>query len=84
MRKIFNLLTVLALVAFVSCEKAKEYPWNDAWDKYQHEVTVPEEPDEPSAPVAPAEGKERLVWIDAAANFKDYANSKESISKEVL
>ena len=83
MRKIFNVLTLLALVAFVSCEKAKEYPWNDAWDKYQHEVTVPEEPDEPSGPVAPAEGKERLVWIDAAANFKDYANSKENISKDM-
>ena len=83
MRKIFNVLTILTLVAFVSCEKAKEYPWNDAWDKYQHEVTVPEEPDEPSGPVAPAEGKERLVWIDAAANFKDYANSQENINKDM-
>ena len=83
MRKIFNVLTILTLVAFVSCEKAKEYPWNDAWDKYQHEVTVPEEPDEPSGPVAPAEGKERLVWIDAAANFKDYANSQENINQDM-
>ena len=83
MRKIFNLLTILALLAFISCEKVKEYPWNDAWDKYQHEVTVPEEPDEPSGPVAPAEGKERLVWIDAAANFKDYANSQENINKDM-
>lgn len=82
MRKIFNLLTILALLAFISCEKVKEYPWNDAWDKYQHGEVAPETPDEPAAPVLP-DGKERLVWIDAAANFKDYANSQENINKDM-
>lgn len=82
MRKIYNVLAVLAVILLVSCEKERNYPWNDAWDKYQHGEVAPETPDEPAAPVLP-DGKERLVWIDAAANFKDYANSQENINKDM-
>ena len=41
--------------------------------------TIPstEKPDEPDV----AEAKPRYIWIDAAANFPDYANSKENIAK---
>lgn len=34
-------------------------------------------PDEPDV----AEAKPRYIWIDAAANFPDYANSKENHSQ---
>lgn len=83
MRKILNVLAVLALVLFVSCEKEKNYPWNEAWDKYQHETVVPEGSEDTEPPVAPADGKERLVWIDAAANFKDYANDEAAIAADM-
>jgi uncharacterized lipoprotein YddW (UPF0748 family) len=83
MRKILCVLSVLMLLSAVSCEKAKDYPWNPAWDKYQHEAATPEEPDVPSGPVLPADGKERLVWIDAAANFKDYANDEAKITADM-
>ena len=76
MKKFFNILTILAFVLCVSCVKEKEYPWNDAWDKYQHEIVTPETP-------VPADGKQRLVWIDAAANFRFYANSKLNIKTEM-
>ena len=82
MRKIYNFLAVLAVILFVSCEKERNYPWNDAWDKYGREELIPEEPQGPSTPTVPS-GKERLVWIDAAANFKDYANSQENINKDM-
>ena len=82
MRKIYNFLAVLAVILFVSCEKERNYPWNDAWDKYGREELIPEEPQGPSTPTVPS-GKERLVWIDAAANFKDYANSQENINKDI-
>lgn len=82
MRKIYIFLAVLAVILFVSCEKERNYPWNDAWDKYGREELIPEEPQGPSTPTVPS-GKERLVWIDAAANFKDYANSQENINKDM-
>ena len=36
--------------------------------------------DEPEQPV---EVKPRFIWIDAAANFPDYANSKENIERDL-
>ena len=80
MKKLYNFLIVSALAVFVSCEGEKIYPWNEAWDEYQHEDITPEEPQNP---VLPADGKERLVWIDAAANFKDYANSQDKINADM-
>ena len=38
------------------------------------------EPDDPDV----TEAKPRYVWIDAAANFPDYANSKENIAKDMV
>lgn len=80
MKKLYNFLIVSALAVFVSCEGENIYPWNEAWDEYQHEEISPEEPQNP---VLPADGKERLVWIDAAANFKDYANSQDKINADM-
>lgn len=71
----------MSLAAFVACEKpADENLWNDNWNE---DTQKPEEekPEEEKPEVK--EAKARLVWIDAAANFKDYANSKENISKDM-
>ena len=82
MKRINVLMAVAAVLLFVSCEKTREYPWNDAWDKYQHGEIAPESP-EPEEPTTQTDGKERLVWIDAAANFKDYANDQNKINSDM-
>ena len=76
----------MSLAAFVACEKpADENLWNDNWNedtqKPEEEKPEEEKPEEEKPEVK--EAKARLVWIDAAANFKDYANSKENISKDM-
>ncbi len=43
----------------------------------------PEEPEQPEEPSEPANAKGRFVWIDAAANFKDYANSEAKIDADM-
>ena len=72
----------MSLFCFVACEEVKEYPWNPIWDE-----NTPEEPSEPEEePKEEPEvktGKARLVWIDSAANFDDYANSKSNISADM-
>ena len=35
-------------------------------------------------PTADVDNKPRFVWIDAAANFPDYANNKENIERDLL
>lgn len=97
MRKIRNIILALSLICFVAgCDETKEYPWNPEWDKYEPEPK-PEEPkpEEPKpeepGPEEPEDDKEpdmskakaRLVWIDAAANFEDYANSEETIKADM-
>jgi uncharacterized lipoprotein YddW (UPF0748 family) len=96
--KSFFVIMILALWACVSCDGQKEYPWNPEWDKYPSQ-TEPEDsvevekpdtnqtidtipPVVPPTPEKPA-GKARMVWIDAAANFKDYANDKSRISEDM-
>ncbi len=86
MKILRNIFLVLSLVAFVACEKpGNENLWNDNWK--EEETQKPEEkPDGPGQEDPKPEeknAKARLVWIDAAANFKDYANSKENISKDM-
>jgi uncharacterized lipoprotein YddW (UPF0748 family) len=81
MKIIRNLLLTLSLLAFVSCDDPKDdYLWNDNWS--EPEVPKEEEKPEDSTPEV-KEGKARLVWIDAAANFKDYANSKKNIADDM-
>lgn len=60
------------LFAAMACSDNTIYPeW--IWDD--------NEPPQP--PVDEAQLKPRYVWIDAAANFPDYANSKENILKDL-
>ena len=76
MRKILKILilTFLGAVTITSCSDDSDgipgWPWND---------NSTEKPDEPDV----AEAKPRYIWIDAAANFPDYANSKENIAKDM-
>lgn len=86
MKILRSIFLVLSLAAFVACEKpSNENLWNDNWK--EEETQKPEEkPDGPEQEDPKPEeknAKARLVWIDAAANFKDYANSKENISKDM-
>ncbi len=46
------------------------WPWED---------NTPDTPDTP----AQVEAKPRFIWIDAAANFPEYANSKENIERDL-
>ena len=71
MRKLTTIL-LLALAA-LSCQTEKQNPWNEDWDK-------PDQPDKPQPVVATA--KPRYVWIDAAANFDDYGNSRDRIRED--
>ena len=76
MRKFLKILilTFLGAVTITSCSDDSDgipgWPWND---------NSTEKPDEPDV----AEAKPRYIWIDAAANFPDYANSKENIGKDM-
>ena len=88
MNLIKNLLVLAALMAFVSCDDDPVNPWNPNWGGSDQDTTQTEKPDTTDAPVPPVlpekkEGKARLVWIDAAANFKDYADSKENIAEDM-
>ena len=89
MKILRNIFLSLALLAFASCEDpSNDYLWNDKWnentpdsgsgsDDQKPEEEKPEEKPEVKT------GKARLVWIDAAANFKDYANSKKNIADDM-
>lgn len=87
-----RILTFVLLLAVVfSCEKEREYPWNPEWDKYDEDEnvvtppadTLPDAPAGPEFPVDPEGAKARFIWIDAAANFKDYANDKAKIAEDM-
>ena len=73
---------------FSACEEPDSDPiWNDNWSdntKPDNGEETPENPDNQETPTPEKkEAKARLVWIDAAANFKDYANSKKNIADDM-
>lgn len=75
-------------VAFVSCTPDTSVPeWPDEWQKPENpEEPDPENPDDPDDPEKPEngfKGKARYVWIDAGANFNDYANDEARIKSDV-
>lgn len=76
MRMIFNYLLAFFCVIFIfsSCKddsnQLPDWLWGD---------NPSQEPTDPDATGA----KPRYVWIDAAANFPDYANSKENIASDM-
>ena len=82
MKLLRNIFVALSLLCVVSCEKDKVYPWNPEWDKYDPAPDPTPDPKPDPKPDTPA-GKSRVVWIDAAANFKDYANDAEKIAADM-
>ena len=88
MRIIRNIFLVLAVITFFACEEPDSGPiWNDNWNENTNPDNGEETPENPDNQETPApeksEAKARLVWIDAAANFKDYANSKKNIADDM-
>ncbi len=67
---ILGLLSVLSLN--ISCSKGSDVP--DEWWP---------DPDKPSTPDVTVTEKPRYIWIDAAANFPEFANSKENIRRDL-
>ena len=81
-----KLLLLLSVVAFVACEKPDDgYIWNDNWSEEENQDPEdnPQDPDKDEPKPETKEEKARLVWIDAAANFKDYANSEKNIAADM-
>ena len=83
MRKTILILIFAASAAFiaVSCsDKSEEILWNPEWNggNGDDEPADPD-PEEPGG----ITGKPRYVWIDAAANFEDYANSEDNIKTDM-
>ena len=88
MRIVRNIFLVLAVITFFACEEPDSGPiWNDNWNENTEPdkgEETPENPDNQETPTPDKnEAKARLVWIDAAANFKDYANSKKNIADDM-
>ena len=80
-----NIFLALSVFAFISCEVPEDgYIWNDNWNETTDPEQNPEEkPEEEEPKPEQKDAKARLVWIDAAANFKDYANSKKNIADDM-
>lgn len=87
--KIFRyILIAFSLLAFEACDETVENPWNPDWN-VPEEPSVPDTPDDPGQEPEPdpepdkKDAKARLVWIDAAANFGDYANDADKIASDM-
>lgn len=61
-------ILILMMALFAACGKdAPKYEWPD---------------DDKDPPLAAAD-KPRYIWVDAAANFPDFANSRENIARDL-
>lgn len=77
MRRRITVILVSVIAAVLGACSPKEdpsaYKWREEWTEPEHDT--PEMPDGPDNPGLPEiKGKPRYIWIDAAANFKYYAN----------
>ena len=75
-----TLISACILAAVLGACSPKEdpsaYKWREEWT--EPEPDTPEMPDGPDNPGLPEiKGKPRYIWIDAAANFKYYANDND-------
>lgn len=89
------MLLAAGVVAFATTSCTEEEPYVPEWE--WEDNTNPDNPgdgdntnpgegdntDPGDEPVDPASLKPRYVWIDAAANFHDYANDKEKIESDM-
>ncbi|MBQ6576366.1 MAG: S-layer protein, partial [Bacteroidales bacterium] len=76
----FTVILSLVLLVFACSKPDPGYKWDDDWDD-QDPTPTPVVPDDPDDGIV---GKPRYVWIDAAANFDDYANSRDKIREDCL
>ena len=90
MKILRNIFLLLSLAVFIACDKPDDnYIWNDSWNEEENQNPEEKPDDDPDNPGTEdpkpevKEAKARLVWIDAAANFKDYANSPEKIADDM-
>ena len=76
----FALLTIVALTTACSSDDPDEW-----WKKPGTEQPEPETPTDPETPEEPevVTAKPRYIWIDASANFVEFANSKENIARDL-
>lgn len=90
---------VLAGFLLTGCTGGGEDPWDDNWSNQGGSTgngggnsgndnpggDTPGGGDQPSVPEDPyhIKGKPRYVWIDASANFSDYANDKDRIAADL-
>ena len=84
-RRFYYLFLTLALVCgTLACEKPDSgFIWRDEWQEPQPNPEPQPEPNPNPEPQPGNKGKPRFVWIDASANFKDYANSESKIASDV-
>ena len=80
-----SVILACAIIAACSACSPKEdtsaYKWRDEWTEPEPQTPqIPDGPDNPGLPEI--KGKPRYIWIDAAANFDDYGNSRENIRKD--
>ncbi len=74
MKRIALYLTFLFCIClFGGCSDSPENPW--IWN--------PDDKEEEEKPPVPDEEKPRFIWIDAAANFPDYADSRQNIETDL-
>lgn len=86
--KLFLMLLLVGVtaVAVTSCEEKEPYVPEWQWPDPDPDPDPTPNPDpEPEPEPEPEEPtlKPRYIWIDAAANFHDYANSKEKIASDL-
>ena len=67
------LLIASLILAAVACRVESAHPWDPNWGGGGETPVDPEKK---------PEAKPRYVWIDAAANFDDYGNSREKIRED--
>lgn len=83
-----GILMLMGTAVFASCtDPYTPPPWewgngNTDEEKKDDEDKDDEDKDDEDDPVVNAE-KPRYIWVDAAANFPDFANSKEKIARDL-
>ena len=85
MKRIVNvMLLLIASGCMAACGDMSEHedvlamwPWTDP------EPTPDPEQGDDDEPVVTVDAKPRVIWIDAAANFPRYANSRENIAEDL-
>lgn len=93
MKKFLSIYLILSLV-LIGCtvidDSVPEWIWGEGGGQNPPEIVEPEDPEDPEKPDDPIVtpdpepvGKSRMVWIDASANFKDYANDKARIGQDM-